>query len=874
MPFFLRSAVVGSAMAVVLAVTAAQAASSPVVAFDPASLQPYFDGGALAKASDRLRSGDAAAARSLITDYVVAWRAERSAKRLDAKDDALDVKVRFLLGLTMLKAAEQLPLGPERVATAQGAAQHFVALGKSYPLLATYHALYAAQALHLAGKPQASLGQLAGVPSDSVLDCEARFLRGEALRSQAEQDKAKTDAQKDQSVAAYRAYLAACGEHGRHKRAAQLQTATLLDQLGRSAEALQIWRRLYIEAPTEGVSTQAARRLEQPGTKQAPFSASELLERAQVLFDEMRNPESEAAFLLVLEQPDLDDKQKCIARYHLAQSVFKQRQRPRAAPLFDQAVAVCAPSAAKNDDLHMKSLYQGARCHASAGRLQKAADLFAQAEAEHPTHSYADDSRLRQAEMYLDLAERLARDGAKKTCDAAECPDYEAKCTALLAELPTRFPDGDRRAEALWRLAFRALRKKDFSTAKTWLTTALEKIPREVGWDQEGRTLYWLGRVAELAGDRSVALERYQQTARTYPLSFYTLLSLNRLRVGFAAEFEALLRELYGDPHDEPMQFAPRALYSMPGFLRGIELLRLGLGSEARREFAAVGIVAPEHKGGAGSGSGKDPAESELLWLASVLYERAGDWYHSHFIPRHILTGWQSHYPVGKWRSQWLLAYPRGYAELLSSAAQQNGHPEALQFAIVREESAFDPLTESFANAIGLTQMIPPTAKRFSNGLPYDRPALRDPATNVAIGSRFLGFLWQTMNHHPSLTISSYNAGEGAVWRWLRQYADLQEIDLFVEAIPYDETRGYTKRVLSSFLTYRWLQPPAQDAAAKDSSLSLRVPEIPFALPPPPASKARAAAAPASAASSSEKVPAASVAPAPSGDAKPAETPH
>ena len=75
----------------------------------------------------------------------------------------------------------------------------------------------------------------------------------------------------------------------------------------------------------------------------------------------MRNPESEAAFRLVLEQPELDDRQKCIARYHLAQSVFKQRQRPRAAP-FDDAVAAWCTGWGENDDLHMKSLYQGARC--------------------------------------------------------------------------------------------------------------------------------------------------------------------------------------------------------------------------------------------------------------------------------------------------------------------------------------------------------------------------------------------------------------------------------------------------------------------------------------------------------------------------------
>ena len=121
--------------------------------------------------------------------------------------------------------------------------------------------------------------------------------------------------------------------------------------------------------------------------------------------------------------------------------------------------------------------------------------------------------------------------------------------------------------------------------------------------------------------------------------------------------------------------------------------------------------------------------------------------------------------------------------------------------------------------------------------------------------------------------MGGYNAGEGAVWRWLRQYGDLQEIDLFVEAIPYDETRGYTKRVLSSFLTYRWLQPPTQEA--KTGSLSARVPEISFALPPPPGKARTLAPAPAvSAVSASEKGAPASAVPAASGDAKPAETPH
>ena len=498
----------------------------------------------------------------------------------------------FLLAVAQLRAAGGLGAGPERVALAKRAAQHFEALSGSYPLLASYHALYGARSYLLAQLPSAALGRLDKVPSDSVLDCEARFLRGEALRELGA-------AGRERAIGSYRAYLSACKASPQGQRwSAQEHCAELLDAGGRQAEALQLWRRLYLEAPTENFGALAQRRLERPGTKVAASSAAELLERAQSLFDGMRNQESEAAFRWALESPDIDEAQVCVARYQLAQSVFKQRQRPRAAPLFDQAAQSCAPGAGKNDDLHMKSMYQAARCHASAGELQQAAELFAQAEVAHPGHSYADDSRLRQAEMYQDLAEKLKRDGARKTCKADACPDYEAQLAALLADLPERYPDGDKRAEALWRLALRSYRRAELDKARGWLLQTLQRVPRECGWDQEGRTLYWLGRVAQLQGDSKQALGYYRRTSQEYPLSFYTLLALNRLREGFGSEYDKLLQELYATPRaeDETFVFKPRALFTLPGFWRGVELLRLGLGSEAKREWSAVGITVPESK--------------------------------------------------------------------------------------------------------------------------------------------------------------------------------------------------------------------------------------------------------------------------------------
>ena len=836
-------------------------ASAQVASFDPQSLVPYFPDGPLAQARERLRSGDATGAAQLLGEL-----AQQPDTAATLKSN---VQARFLLAVAQLRAALSPAAGRESAALAQRAAANFDELVKSYPLLKSYHTLFGGRAYLLAGQPQQAMARAGQVPSDSVLDCEARYLRAEAQRQLGADQKPAAKSKggrspRELAVASYTSFLAAC-PGSLHRRDAELALAQQLDSLERGSEALVLWRRLYLEVPDEVYGTLAAKRLEQPtpGVKVPPFTAAELLTRAQALFDRMRNPDSEAAYRWVLEQPELDDAQRCVASYQLAQSVFKQRQRPRAASLFDEAAATCGPAAAKNDDLHMKALYQAARCHASTGEYQRAADLFAAAEVAHPGHSYADDSRLRQAEIYSDLSDRLIKDGAKKTCQADTCPDYEAQLVSLLSDLPDRYPSGDKRAEALWRLALRSLRKRDLGTARNWLDAALTKLPREVGWDQEGRTLYWLGRVAEIQGDRTGAVRFYGRTAQEYPLSFYTLMALSRLRASFASDFERLLGELQQPPVGEAsgaasFDFKPRALFSHDAFQRGLELLRLGLGSEARREFQSIGIGVADAK--AATAPSPQSESEELLWLASVLFDRAGAWYLSHAIPRHLLTDWQRHYPVGNWRKYWLLAYPRGFYDILAAAARENGQPEALQLAIVREESAFDPRTESFANAVGLTQMIQPTAKRFSGGLPYDRESLRDPAINVAIGARFLGFIWGIWQQNPALAVPSYNAGEGRVVQWLKANISqpllgppatanapapprpaaaealdpaLNQLDLFVESIPFDETRGYTKRVLASFLTYQWLySDPAVAPAGKPPAS--RVPPVVFQLPPPP----------------------------------------
>jgi soluble lytic murein transglycosylase len=737
--------------------------------FHPDEAAPYFAAGPAQEAAAKLRLEEWAQAAKLFDAYL-----KKHAKAPDHRQAA------FLMAYAELKSGQHAQ-----------AAQHFDALAKSYPLLADYDRVWGAKAYLLSDKANEALARAKQVPSTSPLDGDARFLRAEALYDLSRWADA---------AAEYAGYLEAYPQSWRAGEA-RFRLGETLEKDGRKDDAVKQFRRLYLEDPTETWGKQAEGHLP-PESK--TFSAPELAGRAMQLFDQMRNVEAEKEWLKLLTAPQLTDELACQARYHAAQSVFKQRDRWRSAPLFDAAVEACAT--AKNEDLWAKSLYQagrawGQKAEKDVPSTQKACGLFEKVWKEHPAHSYADDARLREAELYESLKD-------------------DAKVNELLAGIPDTFPAGDQKGEALWRLAFRAWRKGDLAGAQKWLETELKLLPREDGWWEAGRTLYWLGRIADRNGNAEQAIELLGRAVREYPLSYYSLEALNRLREKAPEKFASLVGELTAETErDEPWKFKARPLFASPGWKRGLELARLGLGPEAKRELGLAGVEVPKKR----TDRVDDPDQQELLWIATVLYDRAGEYSISHFIPRWILTDFQRSWPVGAARKKWQLSYPRGYRELIEKHASLNGQPAALEFAIVREESAFDPLMESFANAIGLTQLTAPPAARYANGLPHDRQALRDPAINVTIGARELGGLWASYAGNAALAIAGYNAGEGAVNRWLKDPDRVGlTTDEWIEAIPYDETRGYTKRVQSSFFAYLWL------AGGKPDD---RVPPLPLALP-------------------------------------------
>jgi soluble lytic murein transglycosylase len=762
---------VGDDDADVPAVTPAPRAGKPVP-FDRDWLEPFFQHGAAKAAAEKFRGDDWSAAEAGFT---------RALKSL-ARDSDERLAATYLLALARANQSNWADAG-----------KLFEQLYDSYPRLAPYHAYNAARCRLRRSDYPGAIEWAGKVAKGSVPEAEADLIRVDALRSLNRWDEA---------LSALESHLTRFPGGLRHAevlfKKAEATEKARAGQDGRppgpeAQEVIKLYRRVWAEAPLEAWSERAGERLEQlaaglPAPEAAVVrtrTAAELVTRGMIYFDHNRNQESESTLAAALEAPGLNADLECKARFYRAQSVWKARQRPRAAPLFDEADGICAK--AGNRDLHAKALYQGARSYASAGNRDAAMARYTRIEAEHADHSYADDARVRMAELATDAGD-------------------EAGAAKILAEVPTRYPQGDLLNEALWRLAFSAWRGGRLDEALHWLDENLRLVPHEEIWYAEGRVQYWKGRVLEKQGHDDEARAWYERGVREYPLSVYALLGLARLKSSDHHAEEALVASLRKGLKEVPAwSFPPRALYGDPGFLRAVELGRMGQGSDARRELARLGLATSADKHAPAAVAAAARAEGEdVLWITATLLDRGGVWSASHSLPRYGVTSYRLAYPQGLGVAKWKLAYPRAFPALVAKNTKANNLPEALELAIMREESAFSPKTESFANAIGLTQMLVKTAKRFSDGAPVTRDVLLDPAKNVELGARFLGFLWKHFDGTAPLTIAGYNAGEAAVDHWLVDRGDL-DMDEFMETIPYDETRNYTKRVLASYFAYSWL---------------------------------------------------------------------
>lgn len=644
--------------------------------------------------------------------------------------------------------------------------------GASCPLSA-YAKLRGAQALGRASRGDEALAKARAVGEEIALKDEAKLVVSDALASKGDRAGA---------LPIWRQWLAA-NPYGSRWVDTTLRIANALadgvEGPERLREAYDLATKVVVEAPkladSSGATATRQRIVLLLKAKDASFvdalTDQERAKQAQAWLDNGEPQKAFDAASAILGAKIAPSPSSCKAAITRANAAGKLK--PARPTTWDDARVAC-----EKDELLATALYSGAK--ARSGKEPKLAiEWFEKIEQLFPSHRLADDARFRGALLVAQSADE----------------GHEEKAEQMLRTLPDAYPNGDMRTEALFRVALAKMAKSEWEAAKPILEKIVELAPEDRHWATAGRAEYFRARAAAVAGDVEGARSRWAKIVETHPLTFYMLLSYGRL----AALDAALAKKTLDDAalRDKEGSFPSRAHpeFDAPAFARGVRLLEVGEIDAAKREMALAGAV----------GEGADP---EVTWTVGALYNQAGAPELGHAFARGKLSDHLPHYPEGKWRVPWEVAYPRAFEPLVVRACGTHACPTTLAWAIMREESSFIADVKSHANAIGLMQLIEPTARWMAAGTPYgaDEASLKKPEVSVELGVKLLAQL-RAKHGHPALAIGAYNGGSGAVDRWMRARAS-DDLDLFVELVPWDETRNYVKRVLSTQAAYAYLYDP------------------------------------------------------------------
>ncbi len=150
------------------------------------------------------------------------------------------------------------------------------------------------------------------------------------------------------------------------------------------------------------------------------------------------------------------------------------------------------------------------------------------------------------------------------------------------------------------------------------------------------------------------------------------------------------------------------------------------------------------------------------------------------------------------------IRFPVAYQGIITQQAAETNLPPTLIFAIARQESAWEQDARSSAGAMGLMQLLPRTARATAKkaGISYKRKDLLTPEKNIILGSRYISTLLDKYENNRITAIAAYNAGPSRVNRWLEETEENLPHDIWVEVIPFGETRKYVQNVLSYSVVY------------------------------------------------------------------------
>jgi soluble lytic murein transglycosylase len=404
-----------------------------------------------------------------------------------------------------------------------------------------------------------------------------------------------------------------------------------------------------------------------------------------------------------------------------------------------------------------KALYQTGQIFWNRHENRQALEYFKLVLEQYPTSPYVDRANYAAGDIYESFGQRN-------------------EAIDLYNRVITQFPNSPVRENAMWRLPWIYYRMGDWQSASVAFG-ALASQAKDRGFGTAG--LYWQARSIEKSGDYDQAKQLYLRIVKGPDESYYQGLAVRSLeRLGLVFEEAKISAATPAAEPDPPLNAKVSFHLS-----RARELGAISLNRMAVAELDEAGRANPPGR------------------LRPILMR---EYFRNQAYGRSLALANQL---PGSNGERNFYRFPLAFWNMVKQHAEERGIDPYLILALIRQESLFDTRARSSATALGLMQLLPSTAKRIAKQMGMSSPSpetLFEPGVNLALGTQYLKDLLQRYSNNWFKAIAAYNAGESAVDRWEKEIVT-DDIEEFVERIPYSETRGYVKLVMRNHRIYKKL---------------------------------------------------------------------
>ncbi|MGD0676943.1 MAG: transglycosylase SLT domain-containing protein [Polyangiaceae bacterium] len=504
-----------------------------------------------------------------------------------------------------------------------------------------------------------------------------------------------------------------------------------------------------------------------------PLRAPELLVRAHALSEAGRTEDALRAIDLSASAPGADKRARSERLHVRGMVLFHARGRAgEAARVLFEAAAAGGPQAAED-------AFHAARALSRADRDEEAVVSYEDVESRYPKSPWAE-----RAAYFIPYLRMLHGDWRE--------------CARGFASYLRVHPTGDQLREARSDGALCQLLDGQAKAARVEFEHLVEDEPDPI---VSARMANMAALAALRDGDATHAVARWTDVARSRPLTWPALVARARL-----AEAGATIPPPIGAPEATLGPEPPPLVVPLPPPSDLLEQVGLQEDAEAALREREGAVTA-----------GAAARASEALCVAYGEIGRARRRFQiAQFLPASLFQT----APSSRTRWAWDCAFPSPYADAVREAEATERLPHGLLWAVMRQESAFDPDAVSPARAVGLMQLLPETARSIADelDLPRDDARLTSPSYAIRVGAHALRKLLDTFHGSVALAVAAYNGGVESIDRWASRSPGMQ-LDTFVERIPYAETRDYVVRVTGNFARYAYLEEG--DAGVPSVSLPL-----------------------------------------------------